>query len=184
MNCELLSYCAVKSNSKTILGSFQTVVFLALSSCMRQLHFQLLNFKPLFLPWGCKHLQSTIIWTIFRMDISVLTWISSCIMRCYFVWDDFLLNEWLLSSFIEVADSKASKVCFSLTCWGRCTSQWWPAQTGPWSWEEQPQTPHIQFQQSPRFHHGTAWSETEQQRKGVKCWNNVTLVCFFFLNAN
>lgn len=46
------------------------------------------------------------------------------------------------------------------TCWEHCTSQWWPAQTGPWSWEEQPQRFHSPGLQSPRSPRGTAWSVT------------------------
>lgn len=54
-----------------------------------------------------------------------------------------------------------------ITCWGHCTSQWWPAQTRPWSWERKPQRSHIPGQQSPRSHHGTAWSGTAQRRGDV-----------------
>ncbi len=58
----------------------------------------------------------------------------------------------------------------SITCWERCTSQWWPAQTGPWSWEEMPQRSRSRCRWSPRSHHGTAWSGTAQRRgEVIKC---------------
>lgn len=54
-----------------------------------------------------------------------------------------------------------------ITCWERCTSQWWPAQTGPWSWEDKPQRSHSRRRQSPRSRRGTAWSGTAEGRGEV-----------------
>ena len=88
----------------------------------------------------------------------------------------------LINVYLEKNHTSHHLLWLNITCWERWTSQWWPAQTGPWSWERNAQRSSTRLRWSPHSQGSTAWSETVQRRGGL--FSDCLQVCLkdnFFL---
>lgn len=88
---------------------------------------------------------------------------------CLVGWQRILFNKYLTAvTFQECLPWHHNRR--QLTCWERWTFRWWPAQTGPWSWGSEIQTPHSLCSGTLGYPQYTAWSvSVERHRQGLLC---------------
>ncbi len=103
------------------------------------------------------HTRSNLLCLVCRHVVSFL-FAPRCIFYCVrtwrVVWEGHGLSDiatvtkegWLLQVNWGIFRDKLFLYCSALpilTCWGRCTSQWWLVQTAPWSWDRETRTHHT-----------------------------------------